>query len=97
MNFDIPNFEGKVGADAVDHWLSKLEWYFFVNNLLDEEKITFSLLKAENHIKLAWETRVSNKESEAGQESEILSNNKPTWGEFVGYIKEAYLPKDINE
>ena len=25
VNFDIPNFEGKVDADAADNWLSKLE------------------------------------------------------------------------
>ena len=54
-------------------------------------------MKAENHIKLAWETRVLNKESEARVGSEILSDNKPTWGEFVGYIKEAYLPEDVYE
>ena len=79
MNFDNPNFEGKVDVDAVDNWLSKFEWYFFVNNFLDAEKITFSLLKAKNQIKLAWEMRVLNNESEVGEESEILSDNKPTW------------------
>ena len=78
VNIDIPNFEGKVDADAIDNWLSKLEWYFFVNNFSNVEKITFSLLKAENHIKLAWEMRVLNKESEVGLGSEILSDNKPT-------------------
>ena len=77
VNFDIPNFEGKVDPDAIDNWLSKLEQYFSINNFLDVEKITFSLLKAENHIKLAWETRVLNKESEAGVGLEILSDNKP--------------------
>ena len=97
VNFDTPNFEGKFDVDAVDHWLSKLEWYFSVNNFLDVEKITFSLLKSENHIKLAWEMRVLNKESEAWEVSKIISNNKPTWGEFVGYIKEAYFPEDIYE
>ena len=54
-------------------------------------------LEAENHIKLAWEMRVLNKESELGVGSKILSDNKPTWGEFVGYIKEAYLLQDIYE
>ena len=97
MNSDIPNFEGKVDVDAVDNWLSKLEWYFSPNNFFTIEKITFSLLKAENHIKLAWETRVLNKESEAGEELEILSDKKPTWGEFVGYIKESYLLEDVYE
>ena len=64
---------------------------------MDAEKITFALLKAENHIKLAWETRVLNKESEARVGSEIISDNKPTWGEFLGHIKEAYLPEDVYE
>ena len=96
-NFDIPNFEGKFDVDVVDNWLSKLEWYFSINNFLDAEKITFALLKAENHVKLAWEMKVLNKESESGVGSEILFDNKPTWGEFVGYIKEAYLPEDVYE
>ena len=72
VNFDIPNFEEKVDTEAVDNWLAKLERYFSVNNFSDAKKITFSLLKAENHVKLAWEMRVLNKESEARVGSEIL-------------------------
>lgn len=99
VNFDIPNFEGKVDAEAVDNWLSKLDRYFSVNNFSDAEKITFALLKAETHVKLAWETKVANKEQESVAEDDfILSlDKKPTWGEFVEYIKEAYLPEDIYE
>ena len=44
--------------DVSDDWLSKLERYFCVNNFLDIEKITFALLKAKNHVKLAWETHI---------------------------------------
>ena len=28
VNFDIPTFKGKINADAIDDWLSKLERYF---------------------------------------------------------------------
>ena len=59
VNFDIPTFQGKIDADAIDDWLSKLERYFCVNNFSDIEKITFSLLKAENHVKLAWEAHLT--------------------------------------
>ena len=38
VNFDIPNFQGKIDVDAVDDWLSKLERYFCVNNFSDIEK-----------------------------------------------------------
>ena len=38
VNFDIPNFEGKVNTEAVDNWLAKLERYFSVNNFSDAEK-----------------------------------------------------------
>ena len=30
VNFDIPLFEGKIDADALDNWLNVLEWYFSV-------------------------------------------------------------------
>ena len=95
VNFDIPNFEGKVDAEAVDNWLSKLERYFSVNKFSDAEKITFSLLKAETHVKLAWETKLANKQWEFSDETYV--DKKPTWGEFVEYIKEEYLPEDMYE
>ena len=99
VNFDIPNFEGKVDSKAVDNWLSKLDRYFSVNNFSDAEKITFSLLKAKTHVKLAWETKVANKEQESvAEDGFILSlDKKPTWGDFVEYIKEDYLPEDVYE
>lgn len=50
-------------------------------------------------MKLAWETKVANKERESVVEDGfILSlDKKPTWGKFVKYIKEAYLPEDVYE
>ena len=45
VNFDIPLFEGKVDADALDNWLNVLEWYFSVHNFSNKENITFVLLK----------------------------------------------------
>ena len=99
VNFDIPNFEGKVDAKAVDNWLEKLERYFSINNFLDAEKITFSLLKAKTHVKLAWETKFIDKEHELSDEIglEIYLYKKPTWEEFVEYINEAYLVEDVYE
>ena len=95
VNFDILNFEGKVDAEAIDNWLSKLERYFSVNNFLAAEKITVSLLKAETHVKLAQETKLADKQWEFFDGTYV--DKKPTWGEFVEYIKEAYFPEDVYE
>ena len=46
VKFDIPLFEGKIIADALDNWLNVLEGYFFVHNFFNGENITFALLKA---------------------------------------------------
>jgi hypothetical protein len=51
INFDIPIFEGQRNADVVDKWLNLLEWYFFVHNFSNREKITFVLLKVIPHVK----------------------------------------------
>jgi hypothetical protein len=100
VNFDIPTFQGKIDADAVDDWLSKLERYFCVNNFSDIEKITFALLKAENHVKLAWEAHITTEEiheTQDGHEFAMLFDGKPTWEEFVEHIKQEYYPEDSYE
>ena len=51
VKFDIPIFEGKIDADAVDRWLNLLEGYFSVHDFSDRENIIFALLKATPHVK----------------------------------------------
>ena len=51
VNFEIPIFEGKIDADAVDKWLNLLEGYFSVHEFSIREKIVFTLLKATPYIK----------------------------------------------
>ena len=51
LNFDIPIFDGRIDADAVDRWLNILEGYFSVHDFSDWKNITFSLLKAAPHVK----------------------------------------------
>ena len=46
VNFDIPIFDGRICVDNVDRWLNLLEGYFSVHDFFNQEKITFSLLKA---------------------------------------------------
>jgi hypothetical protein len=46
VNFDIPLFEGKIDANALEEWLNLLEGYYSVQKNFDGEKITFMLLKA---------------------------------------------------
>jgi hypothetical protein len=43
-------------VDALEKWLNLLEGYFFVQNFIDRENITFALLKVLPHIKHWWET-----------------------------------------
>ena len=50
VNFDIPLFEGKVDADALDNWLNVLEGYFSFHIFFDREKTTFALLKETPHV-----------------------------------------------
>ena len=56
VNFDIPLFEGKIDAYALDNWLNVLEGYFSVHNFSNREKITFSLLKEVPHVQNWWGT-----------------------------------------
>ena len=62
VNFDIPIFDGRIDADAVDRWLNLLEGYFSFHDFSDREKITFSLLKAAPHVKDWWETYCERKD-----------------------------------
>ena len=97
VNFDIPTFQGKIDADVVDDWLSELERYFCVNNFSNIEKITFGLLKAENHVKLAWEAHLIAEENQEVQDEHkffVMFDGKPTWEEFVEHIKQEYYPND---
>jgi hypothetical protein len=56
VNFDIPIFEGRIEADALDKWLNLLEGYFFVHNFSDRENIISVLMKDLPHVKHWWET-----------------------------------------
>ena len=64
VNFNIPTFQGRIDVDAIDDCFSKLERYFCVNNFSDIEKINFALIKAKNHVKLAWEVHLTTEETE---------------------------------
>ena len=75
VNFDIPIFEGQIGANAIDRWLTLLEGYFLVHEFFDQEKIIFALLKATPHVKDWWETYYEKKD-----ESEpYMVLGAPTW------------------
>jgi hypothetical protein len=51
VNFDIPIFEGKIDADALEKWLNILEGYFSIQKNFNKENITFALLKDLPHVK----------------------------------------------
>ena len=46
VNFDIPIFDGRIDENFIDKWLNLLEGYFSIHDFSNQEKITFSLLKA---------------------------------------------------
>ena len=64
VNFDIPIFYGRIDAYTVDKWFNLLEGSFSVHDFSDQEKITFSLLKANPHVKDWWETYYERKDEE---------------------------------
>ena len=64
VNFDIPIFDGWIDVDVIDRWLNLLEGYLSVHDFFDQEKITFSLLKAAPHVKDWWETYCERKDEE---------------------------------
>ena len=88
VNFEIPIFEGKIDADAVDKWLNLLDGYFSVHEFSSREKIVFALLKAAPHVKDWWETYCEQKDESTGS----LFSAAPTWDSFRDAIKEQYYP-----
>jgi hypothetical protein len=56
VNCDIHLFEGHIGFDAFEKWLSLLEVYFYVQNFSNSEKIAFAFLKSLPHVRYWWET-----------------------------------------
>ena len=86
VNFDIPLFEGKFDADALDNWLNVLEGYFSVHNFSNREKISFPLLKVVPHVQNWWGTY---SEKNSSDESGMFETN-PTWASFIDAIREQY-------
>jgi len=78
VNFDIPILEGQIDIDDVDKWLNLLEGYFSIHDFSNQEKITFSLLKAAIYVKDWWETYCEQKDK---RESSLFSA-APTWDSF---------------
>ena len=88
VNFDIPLFEGKIDANALEKWLILLEGYFFVQKNFDNKKITFVLLRSLHHVKYWWDGYC---ERHAKDESDILKI-EPTWESFVDVVKHEFCP-----
>jgi hypothetical protein len=88
VNFDIPIFEGRIDADALEKWLNLLEGYFSVHHFSDRENVTFALLKDHHHIKHWWE----NYWEQSSTEEFRIYGADPTWDFFVDAVKEQYYP-----
>jgi hypothetical protein len=84
VNFDIPIFEGKIYADALERWLNMLEGYLSIHNFSDRENITFALLKVVPHIKHWWKTYCEQNSIEEPR----MFEDEPTWEYFMDGIKE---------
>jgi hypothetical protein len=88
IKFDIPIFEGQIDIDVVDKWLNLLEWYFYIHDFSNREKITFALLKVISHVKYWWETFCEIKEIEEPSLFTVMA----TWESFGDVINEQYYP-----
>jgi len=55
VSIDIPLFKGHIDPKALDEWLQLLDSYFVVNNLSDEEKLSFPTLKFTPNTLCWWE------------------------------------------
>ena len=86
VNFDIPLFEGKIDANALEQWLSLLEGYFSIQKFSDSEKITFALLKSLPHVKYWWDGYCERHEKD---DAEIFKT-EPTWASFVDVVKDEF-------
>ena len=80
VNFDIPIFEGRIDADALEKWFNLSEGYLCIQKKFDGENITFALLKVLPHVKHWWETYW---EKSSTEESGIYWA-EPTWDFFCG-------------
>ena len=78
MNLDIPNLEGNIDAESVDHWVQQLEPYFAVNKLSEVEKITIASLKMSTSAHYWWENLSTKMEKEG--------DPIDTWEQFVKYV-----------
>ena len=88
VNFDIPLFEGKIDADALEKWLSLLEGYFSIQKFSDNKKITFALLKFLPHVKDWWDGYCERHEKDDTK----IFKTEPTWAAFVDVVKEEFYP-----
>jgi hypothetical protein len=84
--FDIPIFQGRIDADALEKWLNLLEGYCFVHNFSDKENITFALPKDLPHVKHWWE----NYWDQISTEKSGMFGADPTWYFFMDAFKEQY-------
>jgi hypothetical protein len=72
----------------LEKWLNLLESYFSVHNFSNNEKITFTLLKALPHVRDWWETYCE----EHVDDYFGIFGLGPTWATFVVSLKEQYYP-----
>ena len=90
MNLDIPNLEGNIDAESTDNWIQQLEFYYYVNQASEAEKITIVSLKMSTSVHCWWENLLTKMDKE---EDPI-----DTWVKFVRYVrKEFYSPKYIEQ
>jgi hypothetical protein len=53
---DIKTYQGEINVLKMNHWLQKLDVYFSVHSIDEEENISFSRLELESHGLNWWES-----------------------------------------
>ena len=55
---DIKLYQGEIDSVKLIHWLQRLDVYFSVQHIEEEQKILFARLKFEGHALTWWESHM---------------------------------------
>lgn len=81
IKFNFPVYDGELNAKNIDNWIHHIEFYYHVQQIIDD-KVKFELvyLWLEGIVLIWWETRL--------REGKTLSS----WFDFTSTLKKIFYP-----